>query len=53
MVRFLAELPDVVRDWDDERDPSIGETVLVADGEARLFEAKIGTIVIAIPAFAA
>jgi len=46
-------------DWDEDRDPAVGETVLVADGEGRPFEAKIeridtgGTIVLVIPAFAA
>lgn len=48
-----------VSDWDEERDPVLGETVLVADGEGRPFEAKIeridadGTIVLVIAAFAA
>lgn len=48
-----------VSDWDDEPDPVIGETVLVADGEGSPFEAKIervdadGTIVLVVPAFAA
>lgn len=46
-------------DWDEERAPLVGETVLVADGEGRPFEAKIervdpdGTIVLMVAAFAA
>jgi hypothetical protein len=46
-------------DWDEDRDPAVGETVFVADGEGRPLEAKIeridtdGTIVLVIPAFAA
>ena len=46
-------------DWDEERAPVIGETVLVADGEGRAYEAKIeridpdGTIVLMVSAFAA
>ena len=46
-------------DWDEERAPVIGETVLVADGEGRPYEAKIeridpdGTIVLMVSAFAA
>ncbi|MDQ3943553.1 MAG: hypothetical protein M3357_00035 [Actinomycetota bacterium] len=45
-------------DWED-REPVVGETVLVADGEGRPFEAKIeridqdGTIVLTVLAFAA
>jgi biotin-(acetyl-CoA carboxylase) ligase len=48
-----------VSNWDEERDPVLGETVLVADGEGRPFEAKIeridadGAIVLVIAAFAA
>ena len=46
-------------DWDEDQDPVVGETVLVADGEGRAFEAKInridadGTIVLLVAAFAA
>lgn len=46
-------------DWDEDRDPVLGETVLVADGEGRPFEAKLerldpdGTIVLRILTFAA
>ena len=46
-------------DWDEDREPVVGETVLVADGEGRPFEAKIeridqdGTIVLTVLAFAA
>lgn len=47
-----------VSDWDEDRDPVIGETVLVADGDGRPFEAKIewidtdGTIALVLPVFA-
>ena len=46
-------------DWEEDRDPVVGETVLVADGEGQPFEAKIeridsdGTIVLTVLAFAA
>jgi len=46
-------------DWDEDRDPVVGESVLVADGEGKPFEAKIdridddGTIVLVVAAFAA
>lgn len=46
-------------DWDEDRDPVVGENVLVADGEGKPFEAKIdridddGTIVLVVAAFAA
>ena len=46
-------------DWDEDQDPVVGESVLVADGEGRAFEAKIdridadGTIVLLVAAFAA
>jgi hypothetical protein len=46
-------------DWDEDQDPMVGESVLVADGEGRAFEAKIdridadGTIVLLVAAFAA
>ena len=46
-------------DWDEDQDPVLGESVLVADGEGRAFEAKInridadGTIVLLVAAFAA
>ena len=46
-------------DWDEDRAPVVGETVLVADGEGRPLEAKIervdsdGTIVLMVTAFAA
>ena len=46
-------------DWDEDRDPVLGESVLVADGEGRPFEAKLeridpdGTIVLRAIAFAA
>jgi hypothetical protein len=46
-------------DWAEDRDPTVGETVLVADGEGRPIEATIeridhdGTIALVIPAFAA
>ena len=46
-------------DWDEDRDPVVGETVFVADGEGRPFEAKLeridpdGTIVLRVLAFAA
>lgn len=45
-------------DWDEDREPVVGETVLVADGEGRPFEAKAeridsdGTIVLTVLAFA-
>ncbi len=46
-------------DWEADREPVVGETVLVADGEGQPFEAKIeridsdGTIVLTVLAFAA
>jgi transcription antitermination factor NusG len=46
-------------DWEEDREPVVGETVLVADGEGQPFEAKIeridsdGTIVLTVLAFAA
>lgn len=46
-------------DWEEDREPVVGETVRVADGEGRPFEAKIeridqdGTIVLTVLAFAA
>jgi transcription antitermination factor NusG len=46
-------------DWEEDRDPVVGETVLVADGEGQPFEAKIEridpdwTIVLTVRAFAA
>ena len=46
-------------DWDEDQDPVVGKSVLVADGEGRAFEAKIqridadGTIVLLVAAFAA
>ncbi|MGH8999648.1 MAG: hypothetical protein ACRDY7_09685 [Acidimicrobiia bacterium] len=46
-------------DWEEDRDPMVGETSLVADGEGRPSEAKIeridqdGTIVLTVLAFAA
>jgi transcription antitermination factor NusG len=46
-------------DWEEDREPVVGETVLVADGEGRPFEATIeridqdGTIVLTVLAFAA
>jgi hypothetical protein len=48
-----------VSDWDEDRDPVIGQTVLVVDGDGRPFEAKIdgvdtdGTIALVLPVFAA
>lgn len=49
----------VMSDWDEDREPVMGETVLVADGEGRPFEARIeridsdGTILLTVLAFAA
>ncbi len=46
-------------DWAEDRDPAVGEIVLVADGEGKPFEAIIeridddGTIVLVVTAFAA
>jgi hypothetical protein len=31
-------------DWEEDRDPVVGETVLLADGECQPFEAKIERI---------
>jgi len=48
-----------ISDWEEDRDPVVGETVLVAHGEGQRFEAKIeridsdGTIVLIVPALAA
>ena len=48
-----------VSPWDEDGEPVLGKTVLVAEGERHPFEAKIeridrdGTVIVVIPAFAA